>query len=205
MTFNPTFDEFGCGPDYIRTHIKELYIPTLRQVLLDAKKKGIIVKIELKGPNTALPTLQLVEELDMVDTCHYSSFRHDEIKIIRDLRPEKNSDGSFRYKTGALFDQVPDNFISLAHEVGASEIHLKYSTCTKQRIETIHKEGMDSMAWMRGPRGMQFDLLNTFDDVGNEDDSMYSILIATGVRNLCVNRPDRLVDYLKRHQDHFFE
>ena len=64
---------------------------------------------------------------------------------------------------------------------------------------------MDSMAWMRGPRGMTYDVTNVYNDVGNEDDLMYSILIATGVGNLCVNRPDRLVDYLKRYQDYFLD
>ena len=203
LTFNPSFDEFGCGSDFILAHAKDTYIPTLRQVLLDAKTSGILVKIELKGPNTALPTLEIVEELGMVDQCHYSSFYHREIQTVRELRPEKRTDGSFRYRTGALFDQVPDNFIDLAKAVGASEIHLKYSTCTLERVQAIHDAGLDSMAWMRGPMGMQYDILNIFDDVGNEDDHMYSILIATGVRNLCVNRPERLVDFLRRNQDKF--
>jgi glycerophosphoryl diester phosphodiesterase len=203
LKFNPYFDEFGCGSDYILTHGEEVYIPTLREVLLDAKLSGIIVKIELKGLGTALPVVKLVEELDMVDQCQYSSFFHDEIQRVRELRPEKRPDGSFRYATGALFDQVPENFIQIAQSAGASEIHLKYSTCTTERVRAIHEAQMGSMAWMRGPRGMSHDIIHIFDDVGDEDERMYSILIATGVQSLCVNKPDRLVDFLKKNQEYF--
>ena len=112
--FNPNYDEFGCGPDIIQAMEKEgsSYIPTLEQVLLDAKKYGVVIKIELKGPGTARPTLELVEKLDMVDQVHFGSFDLTQIQTIRDLRPQRCSKtGQYIYKTGALFDHIPKNFI----------------------------------------------------------------------------------------------
>lgn len=106
------------------------YIPTLAEVLLTLKGTGTLVKIELKGSGTAKPVLELVERLDMVDQCHYSSFNHEWIKQIWHLRPELNPDGSHKYKTGALFSELPDDLVDQALHVNASEVHIKYDTCT---------------------------------------------------------------------------
>jgi glycerophosphoryl diester phosphodiesterase len=204
LQFNPNYKDFGCGPEVIEELQKqdECYIPTLKEVLLDAQDTGVIVKIELKGPGTEEPVLQLVEELDMVDQVHFSSFYHSRIKRIRELRPDKNRDGSYRYKTGALFNECPDNFIEMALDAGASEVHLKYSTCTKERVKMIHAAGMDSMIWMRGPVGMKRDMEQLFDEVeiGNEDESMYLAIMKTGVKAMCVNRPDVLQRLLKKQK-----
>jgi glycerophosphoryl diester phosphodiesterase len=190
IRFNPDFAEFGCSPDIIR----QGRIPTLKEVLLDAKRSGIIVKIELKGPGVIRPVLQLVQELDMVDQCHYLSFDHERIGLVRELHPERNDDGSYRYKTGALFDDLPDDFVDQALRVGASEVHLKYDLCTPSVVDAIHSNGMDSMIWMRGPIKMRSDLDNKYFDVGNEDKTMYATLLKTGVRQMCVNRPDVLLN-----------
>jgi hypothetical protein len=78
--------------------------------------------------------------------------------------------------------------------VGASEVHLRYDTCTPLVIDAIHANGMDSMAWFRGPIGMHKDVTGKYLDVGNEDVIMYEMILETGVRQLCVNRPNVLVE-----------
>ena len=194
---NPNFDEFGCGPEIIAQMEKDglCYIPTLEEVLLDAKENGVVIKVELKGPNTAKPTLDLVEKLDMVEQVHFSSFDLSQIQTIRELRPQRCAEtGEHVYKTGALFDHIPDNFVEMALDVGASEVHLCYNACTKSRVDAIHQAGMDSMCWFRGPTGMKSDVTTRFDDVGNEDVEMFRVVMATGVRKLCVNKPDVLIE-----------
>jgi glycerophosphoryl diester phosphodiesterase len=198
--FNPYYNEFGCGSNIIHqlTKQKECYIPTLENVLLDAKQNGTTLKIELKGPNTEEPTLALVEELDMVSQIHYSSFELSRIRKIRELRPQRDRvTGEHVYKTGALFDHVPDDFIKLSKDVDASEVHLKYSDCTKNRVEMIHDAGMDSMCWFRGPVGMVEDVTTKYHDVGNEDEVMFRTVMATGVKKMCVNKVDVLIDMLR--------
>mmetsp|Transcript_24382 Transcript_24382/g.34022 ORF Transcript_24382/g.34022 Transcript_24382/m.34022 type:complete len:254 (-) Transcript_24382:2984-3745(-) len=193
--FNPNFQEFACGGE--RAVSRDAYIPTLKDVLLDMKVRNKIVKIELKGPGTAKPVLDLVEELDMVPQCHYSSFDLSRIHKIRKLRPKRLPNGSHVYKTGALFNDVPPNFMDIAKQIDASEIHLRYDTCTPQRIAQIHKAGMDSMSWSRGPIGMRKDTTTVYHDVGYEDASFLHTMMQTGVKQLCVNKPDVLSNYLK--------
>ena len=201
LKFNPYFNEFACGPDSIIMghEMGYCYIPTLKEVLVELRDTtDLTVKIELKGHNTEIPTLELVEQLRMVDRCHFSSFNHDRIRRIRSLRPELREDGTHRYRTGALFkEDLPDNFVEIALAHGSSEVHLLYDTCTSQRVRSIHDAGMDSMAWFRGPRGMKQDVSEKYHDVGNEDEDMYDIVMATGVRSMCINKPDVLVRMLE--------
>ncbi|CAJ1948949.1 unnamed protein product [Cylindrotheca closterium] len=184
LKFNPKHEEFGCPADAtLRGRI-----PTLEEVLLDAKKTGLYIKIELKGEGTVEPSLEVVERLDMLDQCSFASFDHSRIAHLRKLRPDKT-----KYHTGALFNDRPDNILERAQAAGATEIHLRYDTITPEIIQAIHKAGYGSMAWMRGPIGMKSDCLEKYWDVGNEDETMYSALLRTGVQQMCVNQPDVLV------------
>lgn len=184
LTFNPNYAEFGCTSEKILAGC----IPTLEQVLVDAKKSGLHVKVELKGPGTVEPTLELVEQLDMTSQVSYSSFDHDRIAHLRKLRPDKSM-----YPTGALFNDLPHDFLDQAERAGATEIHLRYDTCHQNIISRIHDAGYGSMAWFRGPIGMASDCQDRFWDVGNEDESMYEAMLRTGVQQMCINRPDVLV------------
>ena len=200
LKFNPNYLEFGCGKKYMLSDeaCSEMYIPTLEEVLIDAKKSGIKVKVELKGPGTAVPVVELVDKLGMVNQCEFSSFDHSQIHQVRQLKPELSEDGGYVYRTGALFASiVPENFVDLALSVGASEVHLKYDTCTKDRVEAIHDAGMGSMVWFRGPIGMMEDVSTKYFDVGNEDEEMYKVVMATGVQSMCINKPNVLLQILE--------
>eukprot|EP00339_Tiarina_fusa_P014252 CAMPEP_0117008156 /NCGR_PEP_ID=MMETSP0472-20121206/7772_1 /TAXON_ID=693140 ORGANISM="Tiarina fusus, Strain LIS" /NCGR_SAMPLE_ID=MMETSP0472 /ASSEMBLY_ACC=CAM_ASM_000603 /LENGTH=408 /DNA_ID=CAMNT_0004710115 /DNA_START=47 /DNA_END=1273 /DNA_ORIENTATION=- len=189
LTFNPNYSEFGCPASKTLSG----WIPTLEQVLIDAKESGLHVKVELKGPGTVEPTLEVVERLDMTSQCSYASFDKDRIAHLRRLRPDK-----LGYPTGALFNDVPQDYIEQAERAGATEIHLRYDTCTKDTVSDVHQAGFGSMAWFRGPIGMASDCQERFWDVGNEDESMYDLLLRTGVQQMCVNRPDVLVRYRQK-------
>jgi glycerophosphoryl diester phosphodiesterase len=212
LTFNKHFDEFGCGPNQI-THPDDLatevvghepiphycYVHTLEEVLTTLRDHPDVsptlnIKIELKGDGTAGPSVQLVKKLNMMHRCHMSSFDHSKIAEVRALSPNT--------LTGALFGaHVPDDFVERALAVGASEVHLRYDTCTYQRVQAAHNAGLGTMAWFRGPIGMKEDTTVKYKDVGNEDESMYEVVIRSGVRGMCVNRPDvmaKLADKMKR-------
>jgi glycerophosphoryl diester phosphodiesterase len=197
LNFNPDCPEFPCP----REELERGFIPTLEEVLVQAKELGTIVKIELKGPGTEIPCLELVERMNMVDQCHFSSFDHSRVARIRALRQEKDVNGQYVYKTGCLFSEVPDNFIEMATVVGASEVHLKYDTCTTDRVLAIHDAGMGSMAWFRGPPGMRQDVTDKYLDVGNEDESMYRTVLATGVQAICLNKPYILHHMIQRQYE----
>lgn len=186
LQFNPKCDEFVCPEERFT---KKLKIPTLKEVLELVQGTSMKLTIELKGPGVTRPVLELVRQMGMESQCTYSSFQHDRIKLVRDLYPE--------YKTGALFDApVPTDFVQHAIAVGASEVHLRYDTCTPDRINEIHEAGMDSMAWLRGPLAMS-DI--NYSDISIEGVSLYATLMETGVQQICCNRPDVLIQYLKNN------
>jgi len=194
LTFNKNYAEFGCGP-YLITHPGDpshyCYVHTLEEVLVALRdaSPSFIIKIELKGPNTAIPSVELVNKLNMSHRCHYSSFIHSRIAEVRSI----NVDAI----TGALFDhRLPADFVQQALAVGAMEVHLKYDTCTWDVIQMAHKAGLRVMAWFRGPIGMKEDCDTKYFDVGNEDNDMYQIVLRSGVDSMCVNRPDVMVKTL---------
>jgi glycerophosphoryl diester phosphodiesterase len=142
------------------------------------KGTGLEIKIELKGPNTVRPVLEIVDRLGMTSQCSYSSFDHANLRLLRQLRPSTRD-----YPTGALFNTpVPADYVSQAQACGATQVHLRYDTCTKERVHDIRTAGLQSMAWLRGPLGMA--------NVGTDEEDCYRTLGETGVDQICCNRPD---------------
>lgn len=190
--------------------------------------KPMEIKIELKGPGVVKPVLEIVERLGMVHRCSYSSFCLSQLEELRALRPDRTL-----YRTGALFEkgaflarppqQPPNsnnyknsNYLQLARSCGATEIHLPYDECHVDRIrDEIHAAGFGSMAWCRGPIGMAHDAVHTYWDVGGgqgheekdevETAACYELLLATGVQQICCNRPNLLLQVissvLKKEQE----
>ena len=198
FVWNPEFAEFGCPKD----KLVGAQIPLLRDVLLaiQERTKTMKIKIELKGPGVTEPVLELVQELGMENQCQYSSFDHSRIAKVRELHPERDQEGKHIYQTGALFGLVHDvdTVIAQSQKVGADEVHLKYDTCTKDTIERIHRAGMSTMAWFRGPIGMVEDTTDLYHDVGNEDEAMYRVVMDSGVQQLCCNKPGELMRFLDK-------
>ena len=172
-------------------------VPLLEEVLRFVKdydaSSRTEVKIELKGPDTERPVLELVERLDMVDRCTYISFDHERLRRVRKLRPQRRADGTHAYRTGAVFAQAPADFVEKARDVDATEVHLRYDTCTRTNVEAVRKAGLVSVCWFRGPRAMRDDL-RRFRDVDGEDEDLYRMLLLTGVQAVTANRAGRLVD-----------
>jgi len=196
LTFNTQHQEFPCPIHKIRKG----QIPTLQEVLLDVKHYNnnhanhknnttthkMQIKIELKGPDVTQDVLTLVDALEMVDVCSYSSFDLAKLRVVRELKPQRNprKPNEYLYRTGALFNnvdrqtgQILDDYkygshqgggdtritiIDRAFEYKVSEIHLKYDTCSRTLVQQIHAAGLSSMAWFRGPMGMHDDLTNKY-------------------------------------------
>mmetsp|Transcript_18729 Transcript_18729/g.53870 ORF Transcript_18729/g.53870 Transcript_18729/m.53870 type:complete len:389 (-) Transcript_18729:127-1293(-) len=180
--------------------LEEAQIEMLEDVLEHAKESGHELKIELKGPGTEEPVVELVEKMDLVHQVTFSSFNHTRIDKVRKMRPQVDEDGKHVYKTGALFTEPPEDFVEKAKEVDATEVHLRYDTCTKDRVDAIHDAGLDSMAWCRGPTTMRKDMEN-FDDVKEEDEHVYALVLQSGVKAMCVNRPDKLASLVEAVTD----
>lgn len=107
---------------------------------------------------------------------------------------------------------VPSDYLQRACACGATAVHLRYDTCTTQRVQAIRRAGLQSMAWLRGPRAMSADRQNLYPELltrgdkenrrrhyycheqhcGSPEDELdyYQALWETGVDQICCNRPD---------------
>jgi len=193
LKMNVDNPEFVCPRD----KVEDAVIPTLEEVLVFAKERGLRISLELKGPDTSDPVLNLVEEFDMVDQITFSSFDLERIARIRELRPHIDpATQTHVYKTAALFEDVPDDLLQVVMRAGASEVHLRYDTCTRSRIDAIHALGMSTLAWLKSPPLMEHDCAVNYLDIGNEDERLFQTIMNSGVRSICTNRPDVLIRHL---------
>ena len=187
LSFDKHSEQFGCGADQItQSHDDNhyCYVHTLEEVLLTIGghpdvKPDFVIKIELKGPGTAAPCVELVKKHNMMHRCHFASFNHSRILEVKSLAPEAT--------TGALWANLPDDFLERSIQVKANEIHFRYDTCTYANIEAAHRAGFTTMAWFRGVPAMKMDATK-YNDVGNEDIDMYKAVLKSGVRGLIANR-----------------
>ncbi|KAL3907426.1 MAG: hypothetical protein SGARI_003544, partial [Bacillariaceae sp.] len=157
-------------------------IPTLQEVLeLFWEYPDKRLAIELKGAGTVEPVVTLVQEMGMEDQVTLSSFHHSRVQQVAEI------DASLR--TAALFKgQVPDDFLQLAEKVQADEVHLRYDTCSVDRVQAAHEQGFKVAAWFRGPKAMQLDVKETYTDI-NSEVSVYKMVMETGVDAIICNRP----------------
>lgn len=173
-------------------HIESAKIPTLQQVLRLVKGTKVQVMIELKGEGTVEPSLQCVQDLDMLSQVVFSSFRHERIRRVKELRPRDD------ISTAAIFSaHVPDNFVEIATGLQADEIHLRYDTCSCERIKAAQAAGFRTMAWFRGPKALGEDILQ-WKDIQTEREA-YEKVLKTGVGAVCCNRPDVVLELLQRN------
>eukprot|EP00594_Rhizosolenia_setigera_P010625 CAMPEP_0178954200 /NCGR_PEP_ID=MMETSP0789-20121207/8854_1 /TAXON_ID=3005 /ORGANISM="Rhizosolenia setigera, Strain CCMP 1694" /LENGTH=341 /DNA_ID=CAMNT_0020635567 /DNA_START=495 /DNA_END=1520 /DNA_ORIENTATION=+ len=218
LQYEPSYEGLPCPKKKI---IENGHIPTLEEVLVAVRDKiphsKFVVRVELKGPGSEEPAFNLVKKLNMFHRVSFLSFNHSRIAKIRSLADKTNNEmnqsqssssncGSISpttIHTGALFAKdVPDNFIDLAKNVyGATQIHLRYDTCTKERIQQIHAANLGSVAWFRGPIAMKEDTDLVYKDVGNEDYKMYETVVKSGVKGMCVNRPEVLRNFLAERRN----
>ncbi len=147
-------------------------------------KADFVIKIELKGPGTgtAFPSVELVKKHNMMHRCQFASFNHERIANakVKTLAPDAI--------TGALWADLPDDFLERCLQVQADEVHFRYDTCTHNNVKAAHNVGLSTMAWFRGPKAMCRDAIK-YNDVGNEDVNMHKTVLQSGVMSLCANRP----------------
>jgi len=153
-------------------------IPSLRGVLELCKATGLRPTCELKGSNTAEPTVRLLVQFGLLETATCSSFKLDL------LVQAKQAD--HRVRTAALFDNFEPNFVVKSKAVHADEVHVRWDHATRQRVQTAHDAGLAVMAWVNHPKYMS----------GQETAELYRAIARTGVDAMCINKPELLIKVL---------
>jgi glycerophosphoryl diester phosphodiesterase len=113
-------------------------IPTLEEVF-DTVNRRAVINVELKGPGTAAPVVQLIDEYVRADAWRHedflvSSFDHAQIQTAKKLRPE--------IRTGALIEKVPPGLAAFAEQLGAWSIHPGKRCVTPALVADAHRRGL---------------------------------------------------------------
>jgi glycerophosphoryl diester phosphodiesterase len=115
-------------------------VPTLRETLLWLAESGVQANIEIKPtPGTAAETTVAV----LTQISRYwpenkplpliSSFNLEALQLCRSFSPEM--------PIGLLLEQWQENWLGLARDLGCYSVHLGHRFATRERIESIKKEG----------------------------------------------------------------
>jgi glycerophosphoryl diester phosphodiesterase len=107
---------------------------------------------------------------------YFTSFHLERIETIREI--------DRRLLTGAIFGNPPENACELAEKAGARSISIRHTSVTAALIQDARKRGLMFRAW-------------------NPDtaEEIYA-MVALGVDGIGSNRPDILMDVLRRHGRH---
>ena len=145
-------------------------IPTLNEVmnLIDGR---LILNIELKGSETAIPTNDLLRDYFKKSSWNpskiiISSFKWDELNLFYNLNKE--------VPIAVLTDGDPLAALTFAKKVKAYAINPKYSLLTKTNSKIIKDEGIKLFPWT----------VNELDDI--------KFMISLGVDGIITNFPDRV-------------
>lgn len=135
--------------DYTLSELNQLVlagkykIPRLRDALL-VMDKQLRVNVELKGPGTAGPALAVLREFISdhgwkMEDFHISSFRHDELRRMREL--------DARIEIGVLPAGDPLKALDVAREVEAYSINAHHRYLNEKSVKAIHDAGFRIYAW----------------------------------------------------------
>ena len=143
-TVDRTTDGQGAIADLTLAEVKQLEagkgerIPTLQEVI-DLVRGKVILQIELKGPDTAEPVIQAVEQNSMENEVLLTSFVHDRLREARQLNPY--------LRLGALWSNPPPDACEQAVDMGAEAIHIQHLNIDSQLVGEAHAHGLMIRAW----------------------------------------------------------
>jgi len=173
-----TTDGSGYLLDYDFEYLRSLdagkgeRIPTLPEVFETVDLKAG-VNIELKGPGTARPVVELIVDLRghgwHDDLILVSSFNHRELETVRRLDP--------RIRLGALMVALPVDDAAFAMALGAWSVHLALEFIDRRFVDDAHGRG-----------------LKVFVFTVNHPDDIQKMAVL-GVDGVFTNYPDRVLQY----------
>ena len=145
-------------------------IPTLNEVMefIDSE---IILNIELKGSNTAIPTAKLLKHyfscsLWSPEKVFISSFNWEELRIFSKQKTEVD--------IAILTDKDPLNSISIAKEINAIAINPDYRSLNSENVLKIQNHGIKIFPWT----------VNSYEDINK--------MKLLGVDGIITDYPDRV-------------
>jgi glycerophosphoryl diester phosphodiesterase len=114
-------------------------IPSLREVFQLLKDTETNIQIELKGPNTEDPSVELVKKLGFLDRVSFTSFFHSRILRVKNTLPGVT--------TGILIACNPVKPIELLAQAKADRLHVNQKVIDTEMVEELHRGGKKLAAW----------------------------------------------------------
>lgn len=148
-----TFDKLTDASGYIEetnldsinkiTVLGQEPIPTLEEVL-DQIAGKVVLNIELKGSQTAVPTAELLTPYFLSGKLlpkdvFISSFDWEELALFYKVNKE--------VPIAILTEDDPVDAIEVARKLKAFAINPKYSSLTEKNVKKIHEEGLKIYTW----------------------------------------------------------
>ena len=150
-------------------------IPTLEEILDSIWKKAAI-NIELKGPDTARPVIELLHKRITpewgAENFLLSSFKHQNLYEVREL------DGSI--PIGVLLDGRSKNYPKIAQELNACSVNQNIHFVNKDFVMDAHKRGLKVYVYT----------VNKIDDIKR--------MMAMGVDGVFTDYPDRVLKLVQK-------
>ncbi len=145
-------------------------IPTLAEVL-ELIDNQVAINIELKGPGTAYPVFQVVDQFIKddrytLDRFVISSFNHPELNHFKALAPDAS--------IGCLISCIPADLAAIAESVQAEYLNVCGEFISQELVDDAHRRGLKVMVWT----------VNEIDDI--------AYIKGLGVDGIFSNYPDRL-------------
>jgi len=150
-------------------------IPTLEEVFETVNLRAG-VNIELKGPGTARPVVELISALRKKgwrdDLILVSSFNHRELEAVRRMDSQ--------IRLGALLVGLPVDDAAFASALGAYSVHLSLDFIDRRFVDNAHSRGLRAFVFT----------VNHPDDISRME--------RLGVDGVFTNYPERVLHYPQR-------
>ena len=126
-------------------------VPTLAQVVDFLNDYKGLMYIELKCKEAEIETLvkavcQIISQSPLLPNILVKSFKLEAIPIIRRLCPEVKTVALFAPKIMTIL-RKEKRLVKIAHELGADQISLHFSLCTRKLMEKAAKKNLAVTIW----------------------------------------------------------
>ena len=113
-------------------------IPVLEEIL-NVLQPGVLLNIELKGPNTAAPVVDFIEETALRGTWRHedfliSSFDHSSLREVKSRQAG--------ILLGALFEDANACIVTRAVDLGAWSVHIHRRLVSGSLVMEAHRRGL---------------------------------------------------------------
>ena len=146
-------------------------VPTLGEVL-DVVRGHLRLEVELKGEGVVQAAVDAVVCAGMAADVVFTGFELDRLCAVKAMDPALH--------TAALFYAPPRDSARWGAAIGAEAVHVNYRHLTLGMVELAHERGLRVGAW------------------NPDDESGWRAMLALGTDVLCTNRPDALIEALRR-------